>query len=252
VDALEEDESPGMNEEEENVEYTEKEKAELLSKELGNVNLGDYLRINIQRVKFKHFKNLTVKPFIVHFHGYQADTMGFIMVRLRKHRFYTNLLKSFDPLILSAGFHKYQSIPMLAKKDANDRFRLIKYTPQHDFCLAFFYGPQVELNTGVSVFQSMEENIKKFRVGGTGVVIGFSPNYDIKKKLKLVGEPFKIFKNTAFIKGMFNSKVHSGFSPVGTRQVHRSQNKDRKWNQRPSQEILKRRARGYIQSHFRG
>ena len=27
------------------------------------------------------------------------------------------------------------------------------------------------------------------------------------KKLKLVGEPYKIFKNTAFIKGMFNSAI---------------------------------------------
>ena len=27
------------------------------------------------------------------------------------------------------------------------------------------------------------------------------------KKLKLVGEPFKIFKNTAFIKNMFNSSL---------------------------------------------
>jgi len=27
------------------------------------------------------------------------------------------------------------------------------------------------------------------------------------KKLKLVGEPYKIFKNTAFIKGMFNSAL---------------------------------------------
>jgi ribosome biogenesis protein BMS1 len=27
------------------------------------------------------------------------------------------------------------------------------------------------------------------------------------KKLKLVGEPYKIFKNTAFIKGMFNSML---------------------------------------------
>jgi ribosome biogenesis protein BMS1 len=27
------------------------------------------------------------------------------------------------------------------------------------------------------------------------------------KKLKLVGEPYKIFKNTAFVKGMFNSPL---------------------------------------------
>lgn len=28
-----------------------------------------------------------------------------------------------------------------------------------------------------------------FRIGGTGVVIGFSKDYEIKKKLKLIGEP---------------------------------------------------------------
>ena len=27
------------------------------------------------------------------------------------------------------------------------------------------------------------------------------------KKLKLVGEPFKVHKNTAFVKGMFNSSL---------------------------------------------
>lgn len=37
--------------------------------------------------------------------------------------------------------------------------------------------------------------------------MGFSQDYKIKKKLKLVGEPFKIFKKTALIKGMFNSDL---------------------------------------------
>ena len=27
------------------------------------------------------------------------------------------------------------------------------------------------------------------------------------KKIKLIGEPFKILKNTAFIRGMFNSRM---------------------------------------------
>lgn len=138
--------------------------------------------------------------------------MGFAMIRFKKHKFYTNLLKSFDPLIMSAGFHKYQTIPMLAKKDMSDRLRLIKYTPQHDFCHLIVYGPFLELNTGISIFQSMSEDTKKFRVAGTGVVIGFAPNYDVKKKLRLVGEPFKIFKNTSFVKGMFNSRVHLAHS----------------------------------------
>ena len=29
------------------------------------------------------------------------------------------------------------------------------------------------------------------------------------KKLKLIGEPFKIHKNTAFIKGMFNTNLEA-------------------------------------------
>lgn len=29
----------------------------------------------------------------------------------------------------------------------------------------------------------------------------------IMKKIKLIGEPFKILKNTSFIKGMFNSSI---------------------------------------------
>ena len=31
--------------------------------------------------------------------------------------------------------------------------------------------------------------------------------FDVMKKLKLVGEPVKVVKNTAFIKGMFNSPL---------------------------------------------
>ena len=44
-------------------------------------------------------------------------------------------------------------------------------------------------------------------LGATGVVLESAPNFDIKKKLKLVGEPYKIFKNTAFIKNMFSSDI---------------------------------------------
>jgi ribosome biogenesis protein BMS1 len=39
------------------------------------------------------------------------------------------------------------------------------------------------------------------------VVVEVSSNFKVMKKLKLVGEPFKVHKNTAFIKNMFNSKL---------------------------------------------
>lgn len=40
-----------------------------------------------------------------------------------------------------------------------------------------------------------------------GQVMELAASCEIMKKLKLIGEPFKIYKNTAFIKGMFNSQV---------------------------------------------
>ncbi len=39
------------------------------------------------------------------------------------------------------------------------------------------------------------------------MVLELNHSYDIKKKLKLTGEPYKIFKNTAYIKNMFNSAL---------------------------------------------
>ena len=41
----------------------------------------------------------------------------------------------------------------------------------------------------------------------TGVVVELDKTTQIVKKLKLTGEPYKIFKKTAFIKGMFNSSL---------------------------------------------
>ena len=58
----------------------------------------------------------------------------------------------------------------------------------------------------MTFFKSFEDN-ERFRIGGTGVVVGFSHHYEIKKKLKLVGEPCKIFKRSALIKNMFNSNL---------------------------------------------
>ena len=68
------------------------------------------------------------------------DNFGFLKVRIKKHRWYPNILKNNDPLIFSIGWRRFQSMPIFARQDANDRYRMIKYTPQHDFCYAFFYG----------------------------------------------------------------------------------------------------------------
>lgn len=71
----------------------------------------------------------------------------------------------------------------------------------------FFYGPFCPQHTGLLFTQSLSPLLRKFRVAATGLVAELSQEPQVFKKLKLVGEPFKIFKNTAFVRGMFNSEA---------------------------------------------
>lgn len=85
--------------------------------------------------------------------------------------------------------------------------RFLKYTPKHDFCNAVFYGNFVQQNSGVVFTQTVRNDLKKFRIAGTALVTEINKSFEIMKKIKLIGDPLKIMKNTAFIKGMFNSTM---------------------------------------------
>lgn len=84
---------------------------------------------------------------------------------------------------------------------------MLKYTPENMHCTATFYGPITPPNTGVACFQHLHSNQVGFRVSATGVVLELNQKFEIVKKLKLIGFPYKIEKNTAFIKDMFNSRL---------------------------------------------
>ena len=65
------------------------------------------------------------------------------------------------------------------------------------------------LGTGFLAVPSVSDEVKQtnFRISATGVVLEMDKSTKVMKKLKLTGEPYKVFKKTAFIKGMFNTSL---------------------------------------------
>lgn len=171
---------------------------------------GTYMRLVFENVPFEFIENFDPRyPILVGSLLTNEDRFGFSQVRIKRHRWHKRVLKSNDPLIISLGWRRFQTIPIYTTSDSRTRNRMLKYTPEHMHCTATFYGPLVSPNTGFCAVQNVSEDKKvgNFRICATGTIVEVDQKVEIVKKLKLVGYPYKIYKNTAFIRGMFSSAL---------------------------------------------
>eukprot|EP00941_MAST-03F_sp_MAST-3F-sp1_P005035 g5035.t1 len=171
---------------------------------------GMYVRIELEGMPCEFVKHYKPNSPVLIGGLLPAETaLGLLQIRCKAHRWSNKRLKCNNPLIFSIGWRRFQSLPLLSMKDPNLRNRMLKYTPEHLHCTATFYGPLVPPNTGVLCVQSVDDEArsKGFGIAATGVVLEVDRSFQVQKKLKLTGTPYKIFKKTAFIKDMFTSDL---------------------------------------------
>ncbi|KAJ5960937.1 uncharacterized protein N7479_008087 [Penicillium vulpinum] len=169
---------------------------------------GTYARIVLENVPYEFVSKFNPRfPVIVGGLSPTEDRFGYVQIRIKRHRWHKKILKTNDPLIFSLGWRRFQTMPIYSTSDSRTRNRMLKYTPEHMHCFATFYGPLVAPNTGFLCVNSFSNKNPGFRIAATGVVQSVDEHTEIVKKLKLTGHPYKIFKNTAFIKDMFTSAL---------------------------------------------
>ncbi|KHN98177.1 ribosome biogenesis protein (Bms1) [Metarhizium album ARSEF 1941] len=169
---------------------------------------GKYAKIVLERVPAEFVTKFDARvPIVVGGLTATEDRWGFVQVRIKRHRWHKKILKTNDPLIFSLGWRRFQTMPIYSTTDSRTRNRMLKYTPEHMHCFGTVYAPLIAPSTGFVCFNSFSPAGAGFRIAATGTVLSVDESTEIVKKLKLTGVPYKIFKNTAFIKDMFNSSL---------------------------------------------
>ncbi|KYQ50988.1 Ribosome biogenesis protein BMS1 like protein [Trachymyrmex zeteki] len=169
---------------------------------------GMYVRVEIEAVPCELITHLDpTYPIIIGGLLHGEENIGYVQTRIKKHRWYSRILKSRDPLVFSIGWRRFQSLPIYSKLEDNLRHRMLKYTPEHVACMGHLWGPITPQGTGVLAVQDVASKEPGFRIVATGSIVELGKSTEVMKKLKLIGVPMKIHRKTAFIKDMFNSAL---------------------------------------------
>eukprot|EP00955_Chlamydomonas_euryale_P005648 59930-Chlamydomonas_euryale.AAC.1 len=91
------------------------------------VRPGAYVRMRLRGVPcelVEHHDPCT--PLLVGGLGQGEEKMGLMKLRFKRHRWFPKLLKARDPLMLSVGWRRFQSLPVYAIEDHNRRLRNLK------------------------------------------------------------------------------------------------------------------------------
>ncbi|EGG15440.1 BMS1-like ribosome biogenesis protein [Cavenderia fasciculata] len=171
-------------------------------------SIGAYVRIEFEKIPCEFSINFDPRyPVLVGGLLSNEENLGMVNVQVKKHRWHKRVLKSNDPLVISMGWRRFQTMMLYSIQDINGRSRMLKYTPLHMHCHASFYGPMTPPGTGFIAFTTIRNNQQSFRVSANGHVLDLNQSINVVKKLKLVGRPSKILNKTAYISGMFNSNL---------------------------------------------
>lgn len=181
--------------------------------EIEGFRAGLYVRMSFKGVPSEFVESFDPSyPILIGALNMSEENVGLVSCKVKKHRWYRKILKTRDPLIISLGWRRFQTVPIYAKIEDDLKHRYLKYTPNHVTCNMSFYGPITPQNTGFLAVQTVSSDIKEmkrigFRIAATGAVNEVDKSSQIMKKLKLVGTPYKIFKKSAFVSGEKNKKI---------------------------------------------
>ncbi|XP_072959498.1 uncharacterized protein [Typha angustifolia] len=133
--------------------------------EVEGFRTGTYIRLEVHDVPFEMVEHFDPHhPLLVGGIGLGEENDGYMQASIKRHRWHKKVLKTRDPIIVSVGWRRFQTIPVYAIEDRNGRHRMLKYTPEHMYCFAMFWGPLAPPKSGVLAVQKLSNNQKRSHI----------------------------------------------------------------------------------------